>query len=672
MSRTKTLAALALLVLLGLASALRPAAAGGPPQPHLVPTKLAAEAAAGAEGTHARAPPASPQLQPATNPSYDEQLGSTFTQSFTSMLYNVTAVPQSDPVSQVGPAYLLNGLTGSGYWYQVGLSWNWIFPFGFGMNYEVFGPGGNSVFPSNGEGGLDSFSGIVNPGDNVSLNLYFGSGQVVMLAEDSNTGASAEQTYGAQGASSFVGLPTQTADSNGYFTGLMTEWYHPTRYLGDEQKVTYTTSLALSSSWMWADEFECADANCTSQSLVFSDTTPAPVAYNPPDVLVPFSSNGAHMYSSAYQFITGSVTLVPLTLSYSVQGGGTPGAPTVSYYQGGVRKTGTLTAAGSTFYLDRGSSWSVSGTLPGAAPGERWATDQQTSGTATSPFSAALDYYHQYFVNFTIGVEGGGTGYSLPTVSFTQFGSANGTVAGTETWADAGSAATYPASLPGSTATERWTAVALSAAVDGPGQVQQSYVHQYYISVSLAPSGGGHVSASSGWLDAGEEAAFDATATPGWAFGLWTGTGAGSYSGSSSSAPLQVVGPINESAVFYPGLTVAVVGSGSVSYSYGGAEGVVSSGSQTIFAAGGTPVTLAASPASIFYSFTGWKGALQGTGASRQVATSDPESVTATFGYNIETLGGALAAAVAVGVAALALSRAARRKPAAAGAPPEA
>jgi hypothetical protein len=42
---------------------------------------------------------------------YDEQLGTTFTQDFTSMLYYVTAVAQTDPASGTGPAYLLNGLS---------------------------------------------------------------------------------------------------------------------------------------------------------------------------------------------------------------------------------------------------------------------------------------------------------------------------------------------------------------------------------------------------------------------------------------------------------------------------------------------------------------------------------------------------------------------------------
>lgn len=88
---------------------------------------------------------------PNSSPLYDEQLGLTFTQSFTSLEYNVTAVEQTDPTLADGPAYLLNGLSDVGYWYQVGVSWNWnpgTNPgTGFDMNFEVFDSAGIRYFP---------------------------------------------------------------------------------------------------------------------------------------------------------------------------------------------------------------------------------------------------------------------------------------------------------------------------------------------------------------------------------------------------------------------------------------------------------------------------------------------------------------------------------------------
>ena len=55
---------------------------------------------------------------------YDEQLGTTFTQDASSLAYTVIAVAQTG-TDNYGPAYLLNGLGNTGYWYQVGLSYNW-------------------------------------------------------------------------------------------------------------------------------------------------------------------------------------------------------------------------------------------------------------------------------------------------------------------------------------------------------------------------------------------------------------------------------------------------------------------------------------------------------------------------------------------------------------------
>ena len=234
---------------------------------------------------------------------YDEQLGTTFTQNFASITYNVTAVAQSD-TNGYGPAYLLNGLGSTGYWYQVGISYDWPFTAGgynpgFGMNYEVFDSQGASVFPSFG-GGLSSIQ--VNPGDIVLLNLYFSGRNVVMLARDWNTGSSASQTFSAARATSFVGLTSGFANQNGFFTGLMTEWYHVDAYYGNEEESTFSNySHSLPSAWLWADEFNVA----TSQ-LTFSDASKTPLAFlSSPSQLQPFYSHGAYEAVDAYEFVSG-------------------------------------------------------------------------------------------------------------------------------------------------------------------------------------------------------------------------------------------------------------------------------------------------------------------------------------------------------------------------------
>src|SRR3989454_2703403 len=234
---------------------------------------------------------------------YDEQLGTTFTQNFVSIAYNVTAVAQSD-TNGYGPAYLLNGLGSTGYWYQVGISYDWPFTAGgynpgFGMNYEVFDSQGVSVFPSSG-GGLSSIQ--VNPGDMVLLNLYFSGRNVVMLARDWNTGSTASQTFSAARATSFLGQTSGFANQNGFFTGLMTAWYHVDPYYSNEEESTFSNySYSLSSAWLWMDEFNVA----TSQ-LLFSNATQMPLAFSSsPSRLQPFNSHGAYEAVDAYEFVTG-------------------------------------------------------------------------------------------------------------------------------------------------------------------------------------------------------------------------------------------------------------------------------------------------------------------------------------------------------------------------------
>jgi parallel beta-helix repeat protein len=238
---------------------------------------------------------------------YDEQLSLTFTQNFTSIAYNVTAVQQVDSYGY-GPAYLLNGVTDKDYWYQVGVSFDWPYGnggyvAGFQLSYEVWNNEDGSIFPSNGGGGLENFNGSVNNGDNILLTLNFSSGDVVMKAYDWSTGASAEVTYTAVGASRFLGETGGPYDAEGYSTSLMTEWWHPYAYYGGEARVVYNQStLAISSGWLWADEL----SPMKGPFLLFSNQQYT--SFSNSTQLEYFSTNGASETASGYQFITGART----------------------------------------------------------------------------------------------------------------------------------------------------------------------------------------------------------------------------------------------------------------------------------------------------------------------------------------------------------------------------
>jgi hypothetical protein len=405
------------------------------------------------------------------------------------LAYNVTAVQQTDPTAGTGPAYLLNGLSDVGYWYQVGVSWNWnpgTSPgTGFDMLYEVFNTTGGSIFPSNGGGGLQAFSGAVNNGDTVLLSMYFSPALgVVMSAKDYNTGASASQTYSSEGASEFIGL-TSSSNSNGFFTGLMTEWYHASAYYSNEAKVVYSNStFGLSGGIMWADEFTVPNL----QPLFGQELT---YTFQEPLLAQGFSSNGVTAYANAYVFVTGTMNVVPLTVTYSVSGGGIGySPPTLSFTFNGAAEGTPFSVPSVTFYVDSGTKWGFSNQLSGSTSSERWQSAQLYGGTATSAQTISLVYYHQYSVLFAFSVLDGGSGYSPPTVTFTQFGIKQ-TSQLAKLWADAGGSYSYPPQLPGSTSDERWSSQSNSGVVSSTATVNGSYYHQYQISFSYSTTGGG-------------------------------------------------------------------------------------------------------------------------------------------------------------------------------------
>src|SRR5438445_11116441 len=112
-----------------------------------------------------------------------------FTQNFQALDYNVTAVAQTDSAGY-GPAYLLNGLSDMGYWYQVGLAYNWPlasgsgYDSGFHIIWEVFAPNGSTNNPV-----LSRIPDNVNQGDTIQLSLSFASGNGVIMSRDDNTAA---------------------------------------------------------------------------------------------------------------------------------------------------------------------------------------------------------------------------------------------------------------------------------------------------------------------------------------------------------------------------------------------------------------------------------------------------------------------------------------------------
>lgn len=247
------------------------------------------------------------------NPDYDVQSIMAFTPSYTQLEFNVTAIAQCDS-NGYGPSYLLNGLSNTGYWYQVGINWDWPlqgggYDPGFGFVSEAWAPGGLTRSPAS-----IVLSGTVNKGDTVELSLSFTNGQVVASAHDLNTGGSGSMSYPAHGGTTFVGLQAQQTSSRfsfatrGYFTGLMTEWYHVSPSDNQpELNATYSEDIApIPSATLGVDEWNFTAVTPTS---VFSSiaNNGNPIGFSAqPNELQQFRLNGLDLSADAYEFVTGT------------------------------------------------------------------------------------------------------------------------------------------------------------------------------------------------------------------------------------------------------------------------------------------------------------------------------------------------------------------------------
>lgn len=76
-----------------------------------------------------------------------------------------------------------------------------------------------------------------------------------------------------------------------------------------------------------------------------------------------------------------------------------------------------------------------------------------------------------------------------------------------------------------------------------------NYVTQYYLTNNVNPAGSGRFS-NSGWYNSGSSVSISSTANSGYDFSSWTGSGTGSYAGTSNPASITMNSPITETANF--------------------------------------------------------------------------------------------------------------------------
>jgi hypothetical protein len=198
-----------------------------------------------------------------------------------------------------------------------------------------------------------------------------------------------------------------------------------------------------------------------------------------------------------------------------------------------------------------------------------WSDGGGQSHQITVPGSAATytaNFKTQHQVTFTssgISTDTSGTVVTAAGVARTQ------SQLPYTTWYDSGFSLSYAyASSVAATAGKQysWTSTSgLSQAlqsntftVTATGTVTGTYKIQYQLTVAVSPSGSGTTTPAVGsyWYDSGSQVTISATAASGYRFQSWIGSGAGSYTGSSSSAQITMNGPITETATFIKVVTI--------------------------------------------------------------------------------------------------------------------
>ena len=328
-----------------------------------------------------------------------------------------------------------------------------------------------------------------------------------------------------------------------------------------------------------------------------------------------------------------------VAFSYDVSGGrGHTFAPPATYYSFGTLQVMEATPSpASSVWADAQSSYSYPAELLGSSGTERWETPDR-SGTVGSASHIMAEYYHQYLVIGNYSLAGGGH-HGVPTFNSTIRGEAATVSLGSSQggfWVDSGAEYSVSSSLQASGPEERWElSTGSTGAVNSPLILTLQYGHQFYVRIVASPTGGGSVSGTTGWYDAGAKARSTASPSEGWQFEVWTGSGAGAFSGKDLISSFEVDGPLNQTAVFYPGLTLIASTGVTVSYSYGGVSGTVPSGSKvTFFVPINASVAIDATLASFISSFTGWSIGALGNQALKSVLVDSPVEVTAGSGYN--------------------------------------
>jgi hypothetical protein len=239
--------------------------------------------------------------------SYDEQWAAQVQANLSSISYNVTAVDQNDGELS-GPYYLVNALANNSVWYQVGI----FTPASFFLRADIFSAGYQTWNSTSKDilqtGPIHLSTNQIDNSDVILLSISYKNGFVKLEFHDWNTSAAGTVFLPSGGPVYFVG----SANQSSFFTGPMTEWYHPTPYFCSPDRVLFSNSVDQQ-NWTWTciDEYNFTGVpiqsipNATdSQNVLFGRCNYIQANTLAPNSFQQFSFEGSTIYYSEHEFIT--------------------------------------------------------------------------------------------------------------------------------------------------------------------------------------------------------------------------------------------------------------------------------------------------------------------------------------------------------------------------------
>jgi len=249
-----------------------------------------------------------------------------------------------------------------------------------------------------------------------------------------------------------------------------------------------------------------------------------------------------------------------IAAEYSVLGGGTYSPAVLNGTSFGQEFSGLIPSTNTDYWLDQGSTWSVSNILNGSSSTQRWMSNSSFGGNVSAPVQVAPVYYHQDFVNFSYSLKGGGNP-AAPEINYSQFGAVLTAQGNESAWVDAGSSYNYSSVLSGSSPAQRWASdSALSQTANGSAAASSPvYYLQYLVQFDYSINGqGGNASSpvvnyttfglpvseratnSFSWVDAGSSYSYPSLLNASDANERWI-IDNGSYSAESGSVKASTI-----------------------------------------------------------------------------------------------------------------------------------